>query len=154
MHLNSVVGLFLGVQIFDVNEASVTENSVTLICQLPCFSPDLQCVLYDMDVNVTIDPGNIIGSVESYSYPTQAMIISGLNSSTTYNYCINLYNITDMMEVGESVCGSFNTQKMISETNDVGIIKFYGMIDMHTLIDNCVYITIKHAPAVHTPAVT
>ena len=149
MHLNSVVGLHLGVQIFDVNEANVTENSVTLICQLPCFSPDLQCVLYnlqlttnDMNVNVTIDTGNIIGSVESYSYPTQAMIISGLTSGTTFNYCVNLYNITNMMEVGEPVCGSFNTQKIISET------KFYGMIDMHTLIDNYVYIAIRYTLAV------
>ena len=149
MHLNNVVGLRLGVQIFDVNEANLTENSAALICQLPCFSPDLQCVLYDMDVNVTIDTGNIIGSVESYTYPTQAMIISGLDSGTTYNYCVNLYNITDMMEVGEPVCGSFNTQKMISKTNDDGITKFNGMIlDMHTLIDNYVYLAIKHTPAV------
>ena len=62
-----------------------------------------------MDVNVTIDTDNITDSVESYSYPIQTMIISGLNSGTTYNYCVILYNITDMMEVGEPMCGNFTT---------------------------------------------
>jgi len=70
------------------------------------------------DVNVTTDTGNITGSVESYSYPTQAMIISGLNSGTTYNYCVVITNTTIMMKVGEPVCGSFTTQKIISESND------------------------------------
>ena len=133
MHLNSVVGLYLGVEIFDVDETEVTEDSVILNCQLPCFSPDLQCVLYnlttnDMDVNVTNDTSIITGSVESYSYPIQTMIISGLDSGTTYNYCVILYDITDMMKVGEPVCGSFTTRKIINKTNDDGITKFCGMI--------------------------
>ena len=86
------------------------------------------------DINVTIDTGNITGSVESYSYPTQAMIISGLNSGTTYNYCIVYYNATNMMEIGEPVCGSFATQKTTTKTNDDG--KFYGMVDIRMCIQS------------------
>ena len=54
----------------------------------------------------------------AYSYPTQTITLSGLNSDTTYNYCIVAANITNMMEVGEPVCGSFTTQKIITETNE------------------------------------
>ena len=94
----------------------------------------MQCVLSQFvsctDVNVTIDTGNITGSVESYSYPTQAMIISGLNSGTTYNYCIVYYDATNMMEIGEPACGSFITQKTTSETNGDG--KFYSMVVIRT----------------------
>ena len=78
---------------------------------------------------MTIDTGNVTGSVESYSYSTQAVIVSGLNSSTTYSYCVILYDATNMMEVGTPVCGSFIMQKTISETNGDG--KFYDMVDMH-----------------------
>ena len=117
--------LYVGVHaILDVDETDITENSATLTCELPCFSPSIQCVLSQFmsctDVNVTIDTGNITGSVESYSYPTQAMIISGLNSGTTYNYCVVVTDTTNTMNVGEPVCGSFVTQKTISETNDDG----------------------------------
>ena len=117
--------LYVGVHaILDVEETNITENSASLTCELPCFSPNIQCVLSQFmsctDVNVTIDTGNITGSVESYSYPTQAMIISGLNSDTTYNYCVVVTNTTNMMKVGEPACRSFVTQKTISETNDDG----------------------------------
>ena len=54
----------------------------------------------------------------TYSYPTQTITLSGLNSDTTYNYCIVVTNITNMMEVGEPVCGSFTTQMVITETNE------------------------------------
>ena len=77
------------------------------------------------DVHVANITGNIIGSVESYSYPTLAMIISGLDSGTTYNYYVIHYDIT---EVRDPVCGSFTTWKIISETNDDGNTNLYGMI--------------------------
>ena len=63
-----------------------------------------------MDVNETIDASNITGSVESYSYPTQAMIISSLNSGITYNYCVVLYDVINMMEVVDPACGNFTTK--------------------------------------------
>ena len=114
---------YLGVNpISSIVETDITENSATLTCKLPCFSPNVQCLLSQFmsctDINVTIDTGNITGSVESYSYPTQDMIISGLNSGTTYNYCVVLTNTTNMMEIGGPVCGSFTTPKTISEAND------------------------------------
>ena len=93
----------------------ITENSATLTCELPCFSSNLQCVLSkftlnSMDVNVTNSPSNITGSLMTYSYPTYSNYNSQwLNSDTTYNYCIVATNITNMMEVGESMCGNFTT---------------------------------------------
>ena len=114
---------YLGVNpISSIVETNIAENSATLTCELPCFSPNVQCVLSQFisctDVNVTVDTGNITGSEESYSYPTQAMIISGLNSDTTYTYCVVLNDTVNLMKVGEPVCGSFTTQKIISKTND------------------------------------
>ena len=112
---------YLGVNpISSIEETDITENSATLTCELPCFSPNVQCVLSQFisctNVNVTI--GNITGSVESYSYPTQTISVSGLNSNTTYKYCVALTNTTNMIMVGGPVCGSFTTQKIISEAND------------------------------------
>ena len=60
------------------------------------------------------------------------MIISGLNSGTTYNYCVVYFDATNMMEIEEPACGSFVMQKTISETNDDG--EFYGQVDMHTCV--------------------
>ena len=62
-----------------------------------------------MDVNVTNSPSNITGSLMTYSYPIQTITLNGLNSDTTYNYCIVATNMTNMMEVGESMCGNFTT---------------------------------------------
>ena len=92
------------------------KNSATLICELPCFSPSLQCVISRFitsytDVDVTNSTSDIIGSVMAYSYPTQTITLSGLNSSTTYNYCVIAIDSTNMMMVGELVCGSFTTTK-------------------------------------------
>ena len=100
---------------FDVDETDIEEDSITLVCQLPCFSPELKHSMHNFtsngtDVNVTMVTGNITGSEESYSYPTQDMIISGLNSGTTYNYCVVLNDTVNFMVVGEPVCGSFITR--------------------------------------------
>ena len=89
-------------------------DSATLICELPCFSPDLQCVISNlttnnMNIKVPITTGPVTGSVMSYSYPTQAITLNCLNSSTTYNYCVIATNITNMVEVGKPLCGSFTT---------------------------------------------
>ena len=101
-------------------ETNIAENSATLTCKLPCLSPNVQCVLSQFisctDVNVTVNTGNITGSVESYSYPIQAMIINGLNSDTTYTYCVVRDDTVNLMKVGEPVCGSFTTQKIISKS--------------------------------------
>ena len=101
----------------------ITENSATLTCELPCFSSNLQCVISHFttcctDANVTNSTSDITGSLMAYSYPTQTITLSGLNSDTTYNYCIVATNATNMMEVGEPMCGSFTTQKTITKTNE------------------------------------
>ena len=122
--------ILLGVNaILSVDETEITENSATLTCELPCFSSNLQCVISHFitsctDVNVT---SSIIfaGTVMTYSYPTQTITLSGLNSGTTYNYCIVATNITNMMLVGEPVCGSFTTQ-IITKTNEGNCILYIG----------------------------
>ena len=101
----------------------ITENSATLSCELPCFSHNLQCVLSNFTlngiyVNVTNSPGNVTSSLMAYSYPTQIITVTGLNSDTTYNYCIVATNITNMMIFGEPVCDSFTTQKITTGANE------------------------------------
>ena len=61
----------------------------------------------------------------TYSYPTQTVTLSGLNSDTTYEYCIVATDITNMMEVGEPVCDNFTTWKIISESNDGKYVHTY-----------------------------
>ena len=63
-----------------------------------------------MDVNVTNNTSETTGSLMAYSYPTHTITVTGLNSDTTYNYCIVATDITNMMVVGEQVCRNFTTQ--------------------------------------------
>ena len=113
----------LGVNaILSVDEMDITENSATLTCELPCFSSNLQCVVSHFitsctGVNVTYGTRDITGSM-AYSYPTQTITLRGLNSDTTYSYCIVATNITNMMIFGEPVCDSFTTQKITTGTNE------------------------------------
>ena len=121
VYLNLII--ILGVNVISVDERGTIEDSATLICELPCFSPSLQCVISHFitsctDVNVANSISDITGSVMAYSYPTQSITLSGLNSSTTYNYCVIATDTTNMMIVGEPVCGSFTTQKINSENDD------------------------------------
>ena len=105
------------------------EDSAILICELPCFSPSLQCVISHfitscIDVNVANSISDITGSVMAYSYPTQTITLSGLNNSTTYNYCVTATDTTNVMIVGEPVCGSFTTVtniKFLRENNHNGM---------------------------------
>ena len=104
--------LYIAVQaIISVTVETVSTTSATLECTLPCFSPNLQCNLFNITTNgvdaVNITNGNIFGSVMSYSYPTQNITINNLMESTAYNYCVVAINITNMMKIGEAVCGSF-----------------------------------------------
>ena len=118
------MSIILGVNaILSVDETDIMENSAIVICELPCFSPSLQCVISHFitsctDVDVANSISDITGSVMAYSYPTQTITLSGLNSSTTYNYCVIATDTTNMIVVEELVCGSFTTWKINSENND------------------------------------
>ena len=145
-NVNSII--LLGVNaILSVDETEITENSATLTCELPCFSTNLQCVISHFvtsctNVNVSNSTSDITGSVMTYSYPTQIITLSGLNSGTTYNYCIVATNITNMMEIRGSVCDSFTTQKIITEINEGNCILYIRTVGtlllqytyMHTYI--------------------
>ena len=116
MHLHTWIG------ILSIDESAITENSAVLICELSCFSPDLQCVVShlttnNMDVKLNM-ACQITGSVMAYSYPSQSITLNCLNSSTTYNYCVVATNATDMGQVGEPVCGSFTTRIIASDDSD------------------------------------
>ena len=58
-------------------------------------------------INVT--NGTTVGSVSSYSYPTQSIMISNLTSDTTYSYCVAVAPINDSTVV-EGMCGTFTTR--------------------------------------------
>ena len=100
---------------------NVTEDimliSATLDCTLPCFSPDLHCALFSIRANnanimntvITHVTSPIVGSVMSYSYPTQKIYISNLFVNMSYNYCVIAVNMNATVEVGEPVCDYFRT---------------------------------------------
>ena len=56
--------------------SDITEDAATLICELPCFSPNLQCVesqylrQINMDINVASGNDQVTASLMAYSYPT------------------------------------------------------------------------------------
>ena len=98
----------------------VTLTSATLDCTLPCFSPNLHCSLFSirakitniMNTAITNVTSPIIGSVMSYSYPTQKIYINNLFVNLSYDYCVIAVNMNTMMEVGEPVCDHFRTPSM------------------------------------------
>ena len=108
--------------LLSVDEDNITEDSATLICELSCFSPNLQCAVSqfttnNMNVNVVNGGGQVTGSVMVYSYPTQSVSVSCLTSGTTYNYCVIATNAANMVQVGEPVCGSFTTRNIINDSS-------------------------------------
>ena len=72
----------------------------------------------NMDVNVASGNGQVTGSLMAYSYPTHTITLSCLNSDTTYNYCVVATDATNVVQVGEPVCGRFTTRNIVSENND------------------------------------
>ena len=112
--------------ILSVGASNITENLATVNAEMPCSSPDLECFLSDLKINnmnVTVNnitSSNDNGLMMAYSHPSHTIQLSGLNRSTTYNYCviaINATNATDatngteMMEVGKPMCGVFITNE-------------------------------------------
>ena len=103
--------------VLSVNIENGSHNSKVLKCELACFSIGLECVLYNITTNSTditsqamnTSSSSINGSFTSYNYPTQLITLTNLTSGTTYNYCVVAINVTDMMEVGDPVCGNFST---------------------------------------------
>ena len=107
--------------VLDVYIESVSHNLVILKCELPCFSPGLECALVDListATNITLltlimnYTSSVSGSDTSHNYPTQLITLTNLISDTTYNFCVVGFNITDMMEVGDPVCGNFTTDSI------------------------------------------
>ena len=126
-----VFNYHLGVNpILSIDDSGIADDSATLICGLSCFSSDLRCVVShlatnDMDIDVTSVTGHVTGSIMDYSYPTQSITLNCLNSGTTYNYCVIATNTTNMVQVGEPVCGSFTTRRTSSENNDGMCVVMY-----------------------------
>jgi len=108
--------LFLGIiAILDVYIESVSCTLAILRCKLPCFSPGLECALFNFTKNNT-HVVSTIGSDTSCNHQTQLITLTNLTRDTTYNYCVVAVNMTDMMEVGDPVCGNFTTDT-IATTN-------------------------------------
>ena len=89
----------------------VSSTTATLNCTLPCFSPDIQCSLFNITPNngEVITHHQIMESTMNYSYPTQQIIISNLTSGRSYSYCVGAINTNNNITVRDPVCGSFHT---------------------------------------------
>ena len=122
----------------------IREDSATLSSEMPCFSPDLLCTVTDLitnDMIVTVknttDNDNEL--VMTYSYPNCIILLSDLNSGTTYNYCVVAINATTMVQVGEPVCGNFTTNISYTESKCVNSLSHthtveQGITYVHTLL--------------------
>ena len=92
-----------------------------------------------MDVNVASGSGQVTGSLMAYSYPIQTITLSCLNSGTTYNYCVVATDATNMVQVGEPVCGSFTT-RIIAGDDSYGMLLYsYSYVANYI----CMYVQIK-----------
>ena len=110
--------------ILSVGVSYIREDSATLSSEMPCFFPDLLCAITDLTTNnmiVTVKSttDNDNGLVMAYSYPNCIILLSDLNSGTTYNYCVVAINATTMVQVGEPVCGNFTTNVSYTESKCV-----------------------------------
>lgn len=113
-----MIDVFTAVRAISDVSTVVVATSATLNCTLPCSSPDLQCSLFNITSNdddvkvVTNTTSPVVGSLMTYSHPTQQINISNLLVNKTYEYCVTAIDVTDKKEVGEPVCGSFQTPSM------------------------------------------
>ena len=110
--------------ILNVGVSDIREDSATLTSEMPCFFPDLLCavtdlIINDMIVTVKNTTDNDDELVMAYSYPNCIILLSYLNSGTTYNYCVVAINATTMVQVGEPVCGNFTTNVSYTESKCV-----------------------------------
>lgn len=100
--------------VLDVNYENVSQDSAILRCYL-AFSPELQCVLFNITTNNTNvlpmnSTSNVSGSDKSCNYPTQLITLNNLTSGAIYSYCVVAINTTDMnKKVGNPMCGNFYT---------------------------------------------
>ena len=97
---------------------------------LLCFISTLKINDMDVDVENTTDNGN--GSMMAYNYPNHTILLTGLKSGTTYNYCVIAMNATNMEEVGEPMCGNFTTAAT-SCTGGIYISYKYSLSHMYTV---------------------
>ena len=109
-----------------------------LISKMPCLS-DLLCSVSKLTTNgtnVTVEnmtmTNNGNESVMTYSYPDHTILLSGLKNGTSYYYCVIAVNDTDnVTQVGEPMCDSFITRKIMSLTN----IGMYLCSYVHSRLD-------------------
>ena len=92
-----------------------------------------------MNVNVASGSSQITGSLMAYSYPTQTITLSCLNSDTTYNYCVVATDATNMGQVGEPMCGSFTTRIITGDDSDGMLLYSYSYVANYI----CTYVQIK-----------
>ena len=123
---------------------------------MACFA-DLLCFIStlkinDMDVDVENTTDNGTGSMMAYNYPNHTMLLTGLKSGTTYNYCVIAMNATNLEEVGEQMCGNFTTAAP-SCTEGIYISYKYSLSHMYT-VDHTHKHTHKHTKYTHTRAHT
>ena len=122
MYVHTYVYILIGANaVLSVEPSDITENLATLNAEMPCSSPHLECFLSDLAIdNISVTVNNITnnndnGLVMKYRHPNHTILLSGLNSGTTYNYCviaiINGNNATEMKKVGKPMCGTFTTSK-------------------------------------------
>ena len=67
---------------------------------------------------MTSTTSNVSDPEVTHGYPTHVITLSDLNSGTTYDYSVIAINTTNMVQVGEPLCGSFTTRRISSENND------------------------------------
>ncbi|XP_065888473.1 uncharacterized protein [Dysidea avara] len=113
--------------IISIVEEDISQESAILECRLACFSITLQCKIINTTAP-TSSIGSITGSVTSYNYPTQLLMFSKLKSGTTYNYSVVAINMSNMVEVGDPVCGTFKTQNG-SDITGVGLSNGHNMAE-------------------------
>jgi len=110
----------LGTEELMVNIAilEVMETRATIVCKLPCFSKDIGCIPslwfrrgeeIEAFTDSTFHISNITGDLHSYSYPSQNITATNLDSGNTYMFCVRVYNLTTTEPQGFSVCENFTT---------------------------------------------
>ena len=124
LYITLALPLFLEINaILDVYIESVSCTLAILKCELPCFSPGLECALFNIAKNntyaasATVTTTSVVGargSDASCNHQAQLIMLTNLTSDTTYSYCVVAINTTDMMKVGDQVCGNFATDTTAS----------------------------------------
>jgi len=129
--------------VVNITVAEVMATTAIIVCELPCFSEDFGCLLTSVErienkMMINVDPtfhtSTITGEPYSYSYPTQNVTITNLNSNSKYHFCLSAVNLTTIkIHNSSQLCGNFTTENFTAKHHHQHSEGYYSIYCVHNI---------------------